>query len=203
MIRKMLIIFVTTIVVSSLVLTSTAIVSLASELDTTTIKPDVYKNDSYQEMEKEMASIAFKRSLETITRTNNIEQAKAFAEYFLKKYEGAEMRTSGYGERIQNGGWNIFYQTAAGKQAVRTAYNILFVQSSAGVALSGILAAITKATLLGVGVAIAALLSGMVLNTIASRSRFCRDRIDANGNRGTGRITLTEARWSATYDFRW
>ncbi len=52
MIRKMLIIFVTTIVVSSLVLTSTAIVSLASELDTTTIKPDVYKNDSYQEMEK-------------------------------------------------------------------------------------------------------------------------------------------------------
>ncbi|EMF0386566.1 hypothetical protein JRM61_000567 [Enterococcus faecium] len=47
MIRKMLIIFVTTIVVSSLVLTSTAIVSLASELDTTTIKPDVYKNDSY------------------------------------------------------------------------------------------------------------------------------------------------------------
>ncbi len=43
MIRKMLIIFVTTIVVSSLVLTSTAIVSLASELDTTTIKPDVYK----------------------------------------------------------------------------------------------------------------------------------------------------------------
>ncbi|MDO2410890.1 hypothetical protein QUB72_09360 [Enterococcus faecium] len=103
MIRKMLIIFVTTIVVSSLVLTSTAIVSLASELDTTTIKPDVYKNDSYKEMEKEMASIAFKRSLETITRTNNIEQAKAFAEYFLKKYEGAEMRTSGYGERIQNG----------------------------------------------------------------------------------------------------
>ncbi|EME3534876.1 hypothetical protein SBN25_000026 [Enterococcus faecium] len=47
MIRKMLIIFVTTIVVSSLVLTSTAIVSLASELDTTTIKADVYKNDSY------------------------------------------------------------------------------------------------------------------------------------------------------------
>lgn len=47
MIRKMLIIFVTTIVVSSLVLTSTVIVSLASELDTTTIKPDVYKNDSY------------------------------------------------------------------------------------------------------------------------------------------------------------
>ncbi len=43
----MLIIFVTTIVVSSLVLTSTAIVSLASELDTTTIKADVYKNDSY------------------------------------------------------------------------------------------------------------------------------------------------------------
>ena len=74
MIRKMLIIFVTTIVVSSLVLTSTAIVSLASELDTTTIKPDVYTNDSY---------------------------------------------------------------------------------------------------------------------------------IDANGNRGTGRITLTEARWSSTYDFRW
>ena len=74
MIRKMLIIFVTTIVVSSLVLTSTAIVSLASELDTTTIKADVYKNDSY---------------------------------------------------------------------------------------------------------------------------------IDANGNRGTGRITVTEARWSSTYDFRW
>ncbi|EMF0304522.1 hypothetical protein KCT26_000233 [Enterococcus faecium] len=49
MIRKMLIIFVTTIVVSSLVLTSTAIVSLASELDTTTIKPDVYKNDSYED----------------------------------------------------------------------------------------------------------------------------------------------------------
>ncbi|MGQ4234655.1 hypothetical protein ACUD6Y_03295 [Enterococcus faecium] len=47
MIRKMLIIFVTTIVVSSLVLTSTAIVSLASELDTTTIKAYVYKNDSY------------------------------------------------------------------------------------------------------------------------------------------------------------
>lgn len=47
MIRKMLIIFVTTIVVSSLVLASTAIVSLASELDTTTIKADVYKNDSY------------------------------------------------------------------------------------------------------------------------------------------------------------
>ncbi|MCZ4403439.1 hypothetical protein [Enterococcus lactis] len=47
MIRKMLIIFVTTIVVSSLVLTSTAIVSLASELDTTTIKAGVYKNDSY------------------------------------------------------------------------------------------------------------------------------------------------------------
>ncbi|MDT6459641.1 hypothetical protein NNM22_02265 [Enterococcus faecium] len=47
MIRKMLIIFVTTIVVSSLVLTSTAIVSLASELDTTTIKADIYKNDSY------------------------------------------------------------------------------------------------------------------------------------------------------------
>ena len=74
MIRKMLIIFVTTIVVSSLVLTSTAIVSLASELDTTTIKADVYKNDIY---------------------------------------------------------------------------------------------------------------------------------IDTNGNRGTGRITLTEARWSSTYDFRW
>lgn len=49
MIRKMLIIFVTTIVVFSLVLTSTAIVSLASELDTTTIKPDVYKNDSYED----------------------------------------------------------------------------------------------------------------------------------------------------------
>ncbi|MGH1683551.1 hypothetical protein ABE926_03460 [Enterococcus lactis] len=49
MIRKMLIIFVTTIVVSSLVLTSTAIVSLASELDTTTIKPDVYKNDSHED----------------------------------------------------------------------------------------------------------------------------------------------------------
>lgn len=77
---------------------------------------------------------------------------------------------------MQNSGWNVFYNTADGKQTARTGYNGMFV---------------------------AAALVGTTASLLSDYSKDCRDNIDNHGNTETERITLTEARWSSKYDNRW
>lgn len=158
---------------------------------------DVVKNDKWVEMEKEATAIYFQRE-STLTPDEK-------AAYLINKYDGAvaTTRKGGVSQRIQNGGWNVYYKTGTGKQTARTAYNGMYTAWRANAGSSGVAAAWATAT--GVGW-IAGVIFGAIGGTnayLASLSKTCRDQIDSHGNTGTARMTLTEARWSAKYDNRW
>ncbi|EGP4999162.1 TPA: hypothetical protein QFK26_002392 [Enterococcus faecium] len=158
---------------------------------------DVIKNDKWIEMEKEAAVIDF--------QSKGLLSSEAKATYLMNKYDGAvaTTRKGGVSQRIQNGGWNVYYKTSNGKQTARTAYNGMFVAWSGNAGASGVAAAWATATGIGwiAGVIFGAI--GGANAYLASLSKTCRDQIDSHGNTGTARMTLTEARWSANYDNRW
>lgn len=184
---------------STFSLTGSTLASAAetkSEEQISTIN-DVVKNDKWIEMEKEAAVIDF--------QSKGLLSPEAKANYLMNKYDGAvaTTRKGGVSQRIQNGGWNVYYKTSNGKQTARTAYNGMFVAWSGNAGASGVASAWTSAT--GIGW-IAGVIFGAVAGAnayFASLSKTCRDQIDSHGNTGTARMTLTEARWSAKYDNRW
>lgn len=149
--------------------------------------PAVVKNAKWAAFEREVALPQFK-----VASGVNPEGT---AQYLFNKYEGAELLAGGIGQRIQNGGWNVYYNTSTGKQTARTAYNGMYVgwSGSGGTAATGV-----------------GWIAGAIFGAIgganlyfADFAKTCRDQIDSHGNTGTARMTLTEARWSATYDYRW
>ncbi|MDO7873079.1 MAG: hypothetical protein Q6A81_17275 [Enterococcus casseliflavus] len=191
--------FTAILIFSTVSLSATTVVSAAeiSSEETTTKIDDVVKNDKWIEMENELSVMSMQSA-----RSLNPEARSA---YILEKYDGAvaSTRKGGISQRIQNGGWNVYYNTKNGKQTARTAYNGMFVAWSGNGGAAGVAAAWAAAT--GVG-----WIAGVVFGAIgganvylASLSKTCRDEIDKHGNTGTARMTLTEARWSKNYDNRW
>lgn len=65
---------------------------------------DVIKNDKWIEMEKEAAVIDF--------QSKGLLSSEAKATYLMNKYDGAvaTTRKGGVSQRIQNGGWNVYYK---------------------------------------------------------------------------------------------
>ncbi|PTO35347.1 hypothetical protein [Enterococcus mundtii] len=194
--KPILTVLMTALLLLTTISITTSIVVGASEIEETEYTADV-KNDKWLELEKESSTIEFQFAAKM-----NPEEV---TEYLFSKYDGAAMYSvrANIGQRLQNGGWNIYYNTAAGKQTARTGYNGMYVAASGGAVASAVLAKFTSATGVGIIGGVAALLVGLVAGKFASYSKTCRDSIDKNGNTGTARITLTEARWSSTYDYRW
>lgn len=163
---------------------------------------DIVKNDKWIEMENELAVMEINQSRSRSLSPTSTEDRAA---YILEKYDGAvaTSRSAGVSQRIQNGGWNVYYNTKGGKQVARTAYNGMYVAWGANGGAAAAAAAWSKATGIGwiAGVVFAGI--GGANAFYATLSKTCRDKIDSNGNTGTARMTLTEARWSAKYDNRW
>lgn len=198
-IKTMAMLFSLLLVTSIFSITGTTLASAAeinSEEQISTID-DVVKNDKWIEMENEAAVIDF--------QSKGLLSPEAKATYLMNKYDGAvaTTRKGGVSQRIQNGGWNVYYKTSNGKQTARTAYNGMYVAWAGNVGASGAAGAWALAT--GIGW-IAGVIFGAVASAngfFASLSKTCRDQIDRHGNTGTARMTLTEARWAAKYDNRW
>lgn len=155
---------------------------------------EVVKNAKWVALEQELATPQY----QVASKAN----PESTAQYILNKYEGAEAFAAGLGQRIQNGGWNVYYNTASGKQTARTAYNGMYVADAGTGSLATALAKFsTSAGSVVIGAA--ALLAGIAMGALHLYSKDCRDKIDNHGNTGTARITLTESRWSSKYDNRW
>ncbi|EMF0242575.1 hypothetical protein ACG7HM_001485 [Enterococcus hirae] len=155
---------------------------------------EVVKNAKWVALEQELATPQY----QVASKAN----PESTAQYILNKYEGAEAFAAGLGQRIQNGGWNVYYNTASGKQTARTAYNGMYVAAAGTGSLATALAKFsTSAGSVVIGAA--ALLAGIAMGALHLYSKDCRDKIDNHGNTGTARITLTESRWSSKYDNRW
>ncbi len=155
---------------------------------------EVVKNAKWVALEQEMATPQY----QVASKAN----PEGTARYILNKYEGAEAFAAGLGQRIQNGGWNVYYNSASGKQTARTSYNGMYVAAAGAGSLSTVLAKFS-ASGGAVIVGAAALLAGIAMGALSVYSKDCRDNIDNHGNTGTARITLTESRWSSQYDHRW
>ncbi|EOH88786.1 hypothetical protein [Enterococcus villorum] len=189
----------TTLILGSLSPTvSTIVYADEGDISTTVDQAsEVIKNDKWVAMEQETATMQFKLSSEL--------NPEAASQYLFDKYDGAEMYSvrAGIGQRLQNGGWNVYYNTASGKQTARTGYNGMYVAAAGGATASGILAAFAKASGVGLLAGVAAGFLAATAGKLASYAVTCRDNIDKHGNTGTARIALTEARWSSSYDYRW
>ena len=188
------------ILISSIFFISSATLVSASEINTEKLATkidDVVKNDKWIEMETELALMNFQNR-----GVLNLEDQTA---YILEKYDGAvaSTRQGGVTQRIQNGGWNVYYKTSSGKQTARTAYNGMYVAWYANGGTAAVAAAWAAAT--GIGWIAGVIFGGIagVNKHFGDFTKTCRDEIDSHGNTGTARMTLTEARWSSKYDNRW
>lgn len=197
-------IFSAILVFSTVSLSATTVVSAAefNSEESVTIIDDVVKNDKWIEMENELSVMSIQRGRSLTEEAKTEEDRTA---YILEKYEGAvaSTRKGGVTQRIQNGGWNVYYNTSNGKQTARTAYNGMFLSWSGNGGAAGVAAAWAAAT--GVGWIAGVLFTGVAgVNAFyANLARTCRDEVDKHGNTGTARMSLTEARWSSKYDNRW
>lgn len=175
---------------------ATSMVVAADEIVVTEVtSTEIVKNEKWVKLEQEVATPQFQIASKT--------DPEGTAQYLFNKYDGAELFAGGINQRLQNGGWNVYYNTSNGKQTARTAYNGMYVAWSGTGGTASAAAAWAAAT--GVGW-IAAAIFGAVGGANSHFAKFaatCRDQIDSHGNTGTARMTLTEARWSAKYDNRW
>jgi hypothetical protein len=121
--RKIFALFFSFISIFAIMLSSTAMIANASEIEKYVEDTEVFtKNEQWIGLENEVSSLNFKLAL-----ANDDISDEQLMNYLYTKYDGAAViSTRGHGQRLQNGGWNVFYNSAASKQTIRHGYNGLF-----------------------------------------------------------------------------
>jgi len=198
--KKATALFFSILSILAIFVASTTSVVAAAEVEKYVEEVEVYnKNEQWIALENEVSSLNFR-----IAIANEDVSDEQVVNYLFEKYDGAAMiSTRGHGQRLQNGGWNTFYNTAASKQQTRTGYNSMYAGWLAGAALSEMITLFSAAFGVSTPGAVIAFFAGLALTYFAQFAKGCRDNIDAHGNVGTARITLTEHRWSSNYDNFW
>lgn len=196
---KMSSVFFVLLTLLSIIFTTGSTVSFASEVNESANEDVLVANDKWKQMVRETNTPEFKMVLNTRTP----EQKKVIAQNILEKYDGAEIKATDWGQRLQNGGWNVYYKSAAKKQVTRTAYNGMGVIAKGGGGASAILGSFAVDSGVAAVAGVAAFVAAFILKTFGEYCHGCRDNVDAHGNTGTARITLTEHRWNKEYNHAW
>lgn len=176
-------------------------VTKSTSVLTNSATEQVEMNDLAVEMNRELSNMTMEEVLENI-------------EEILQKFDGAEfhmnvidarLRTpAGVAIRIQNGGWNTFYNSAAGRQAVHRLFDRIAIGAGTAGALSAIVATAAKASGVGIPAGVLGVIASILSGGVVARSLGAANLVSRNGNVGTVRVTLTQHLWSRTFDnTRW
>ncbi|MDR2833955.1 MAG: hypothetical protein LBV67_09590 [Streptococcaceae bacterium] len=140
-----------------------------------------------------------------LTENPFTEEELQFIEYIkTKDVLGIQFRNSTFGTRLQNGGVNFFYNTAKGKSNLISAFNEGIKAANNAATASTIVQMFGTAA--GAPILPAAVTNFLVQSGTAwlkNNLTTMKNRVNANGNTGTVRVTLTEVRWSSKYDNKW
>lgn len=88
---------------------ATSMVVAADEIVVTEVtSTEIVKNEKWVKLEQEVATPQFQIASKT--------DPEGTAQYLFNKYDGAELFAGGINQRLQNGGWNVYYNTSNGNK---------------------------------------------------------------------------------------
>lgn len=125
---------------------------------------------------------------------------------FLKEFDGASYSSravAGVGGKLQNGGWNMYYNTSTGKTSVYNFYDRLVMGAGGSVLYSAILDALAVTCGITVAGAVIVAICNLIAGELVRKTASARGLVSSHGNAGTVRVTLTDELWSSKYNASW
>ncbi|WP_430616401.1 hypothetical protein IGJ66_001338 [Enterococcus sp. DIV0176] len=156
--------------------------------------------------EKAGSQNAIASALEKKVMTMTVREVQNNIESLMKEFDGANYSSrnvAGVGGKIQNGGWNMYYKSSAGKKSVYNFYDRLVIGAAGNVLYNVIVD--TLATTCGITVAGAVIIaiSNLISLELIRKSASARGLVSGHGNTGTIRVTLSDELWSSKYNASW
>ncbi|MDB7086236.1 hypothetical protein PM729_00850 [Enterococcus mundtii] len=124
----------------------------------------------------------------------------------MKEFDGASYNSravAGVGGKLQNGGWNMYYNTSTGKTSVYNFYDRLVMGAGGSVLYSAILDALAVTCGITVAGAVIVAICNLIAGELVRKTASARGLVSSHGNTGTVRVTLTDELWSSKYNASW
>lgn len=124
----------------------------------------------------------------------------------MKEFDGASYNSravAGVGGKLQNGGWNMYYNTSTGKTSVYNFYDRLVMGAGGSVLYSAILDALAFTCGITVAGAVIVAICNLIAGELVRKTASARGLVSSHGNTGTVRVTLTDELWSSKYNASW
>lgn len=135
-----------------------------------------------------------------------VKDVKNHIEELLKEFDGASYGSravAGVGGKLQNGGWNMYYNTSTGKTSVYNFYDRLVMGAGGSVLYSAVLDALAITCGITVAGAVIIAICNLIAGELVRKTASARGLVSSHGNTGTVRVTLTDELRSSKYNASW
>lgn len=124
----------------------------------------------------------------------------------MKEFDGASYNSravAGVGGKLQNGGWNMYYNTSTGKTSVYNFYDRLVMGTGGNLLYTVILDTLAATCGITVAGAVIIAICNLIAGELVRKTASARGLVSSHGNTGTVRVTLTDELWSSKYNASW
>ncbi|MGL9892007.1 hypothetical protein IGJ19_000138 [Enterococcus sp. DIV1368b] len=135
-----------------------------------------------------------------------VKDVKNHMDELMEEFDGASYGSravAGVGGKLQNGGWNMYYNTSTGKTSVYNFYDRLVMGTGGNLLYTVILDTLAATCGITVAGAVIIAICNLIAGELVRKTASARGLVSSHGNTGTVRVTLTDELWSSKYNASW